>query len=325
MTSNTILGTQQQTPIIRNGGYTEDLREILQEITLLSKNGSNQTLLVCNEPAVTFCKLCLFSHYIQNKLDKSVSGNLIAEPELFKTKALQYFFKIKGVAVETDITYMGLIQHVLPKIETGMIKTIIVPDMVKTIMKKQATMQNLIGILNGLLEEGIYDITLRDTRDFHGARANMLTSMTPTLLYQNKLLWNRMGFLSRLLPFSYKYTEQKNEKILRAIEKGSVVEPQPIELNLPEFKVEVELSESVAEKLRPLVDHLTETERAKIKMKNNPYPELTQKSAGFRHQHQFQSLLRASALSRGNKVVDGDDLKEIFRIGNWINYDFNVL
>jgi hypothetical protein len=218
-----------------------------------------------------------------------------------------------------------LIQHVLPKIENGLVKTIIVPDMVKTIMKKQATTQNLIGILNGLTEEGVYEICLRDTRDFKGARANLLTSMTPTLLYSNKLLWNRMGFLSRLLPFSYSYTEQKKEAILRAIQKGQVLEPEPMKLNLPEFKVEVELSESIARKLQPLLDCLTETERARIKLKYSDDVKLTEKAYGFRHQHQLQSLLRANALSRGDSTVTEEDLKEVLRIGKWINYDFNVL
>ena len=293
---------------------------------LISPIPSFDNSLFRNEPAEAFCKLLIFSHYIQHKEDKSISGVLLGEPETYKTKTIQRFFNLKGIAVETDITYMGLIQHVLPKIENGLVKTIIIPDMVKTIMKKQATMQNLIGILNGLVEEGVYEICLRDTSDFHGSRANLITSMTPTLLFQNKLLWNRMGFLSRLLPFSYSYTEQKSEEILRAIEKGEVLEPQPIQLNLPEFKTIVELPERIAREVRPLINRLTETERARIYNKKNPEDsKLTIKAYGFRHQHQFQSLLRANALSRGDTEVKEDDLKEIFRIGHWINYDFNVL
>jgi len=293
---------------------------------LLTRELPIETSLFRNEPAETFCKLLVFSHYIQHKEDKSVSGTLIGEPETYKTKTLQRFFTMRGMIVETDLTYMGLIQHVLPKIEAGIVKTIIIPDMVKTIMKKQATTQNFIGILNSLIEEGVFDICLRDTKDFKGARANLITSMTPTLLFQNKLLWNRMGFLTRLLPFSYSYTETKSEAILRAIEKGQVLEPEPMKLDLPEFKVNVELSESIAKELRPFVERLTETERARIRNKKNPEEsKLTEKAYGFRHQHQFQSLLRANALSRGDTEVRDIDLKEVFRIGKWINYDFNML
>jgi hypothetical protein len=297
-------GKLTQTPILVKGEYTNLWR---------------------NEPAETFCKLIIFSHYVQHEEDKSVSGALIGDPELYKTKTIQQFHKNRGVIVETDITYMGLIQHVLPQIETGLVKTIIIPDMVKTIMKKQATMQNFIGIFNGLIEEGVYEITLRDTRDFHGSRANLLTSLTPALLYSNKLLWNRMGFLSRLLPFSYSYTESKKEAILRAIEKCEIPELRPIELNLPEFKANVQLSEEIARRLLPIRDHLTETERARIKMKNFDDFTLTDKQAGFRHQHQLQCLLRAHALLRGDTAVTEQDLKEILRLGKWINYDFNTL
>jgi len=281
---------------------------------------------VNNEPAEKFCILCVLSYYIQHKEDKSVSGNLIGEPELDKTRTLKKFYKIKGVTIETDLTYIGIVNHVLPRIENGTVKTIIIPDMVKTIMKKQATMQNFIGILNGLIEEGVHEITLRDTRNFGGARANILTSMTPSLLYANKLMWNRMGFLSRLLPFTYRYTEPKKEAIYRAIEKGEVPEPEPINLKLPEFKVEVELSSEIAHELRPLVDYLTETERARILPKNKKDTvKFTEKGMGFRHQHQFQALLRANALYREDNKVTTEDLREIKRLSRWINYDFNYL
>jgi hypothetical protein len=175
-----------------------------------------------NKPATEFLKLAILSHYIEHKEDKSVSVALIAEIETDKTRTLKKFYKTKGVAVETDLTYMGLINYVLPQIEMGQVKTIIIPDMIKTVMKKQSTVQNFIGILNSLMEEGVHQITLKDFKDFKGARANLLTSMTPALLNSHKLLWNRMGFLSRFLPFTYSYTESKTETIHDAITKGQV-------------------------------------------------------------------------------------------------------
>ena len=273
-----------------------------------------------------FCTLCILSHYVQHKEDKSVSGNLIAPVQLDKTRTLKRFYKVKGVKVETDLTYLGTVNQVLPRIENGSIKTIIIPDMVKTIMKKQATMHNFIGILNSLIEEGVHEITLRDTRDFQGARANILMSMTPSLLYRHKLMGNDMGFLSRFLPFTYRYTEWKKEAVLRAIEKGDVLEPEPVDLKLPEFKVEVELPYKIAEKVRPYADYLTETERVTIKPKTKKQSaRLTPKNVLFRHQHQFQALLRANALFREDRKVTDEDLKEIKKLAKWINYDFNFL
>jgi hypothetical protein len=281
---------------------------------------------VRNEPAEKFCSLCILSHYVQHEEDKSVSGNLIADPELDKTRTLKKFYKIRGVAIETDLTYIGIINHLLPRIENGTVKTVVIPDMIKTIMKKQATMHNFIGILNSLIEEGIHEITLRDTRNFGGARINILTSMTPSLLYQNKLMWNRMGFLSRLLPFTYSYTETKKEKIFHAIEKGEIPEPEPINLKLPEFKVEVDLPKDIASRLRPLVESLTESERVIIPAKSKKQASrLTPKGMGFRHQHQLQALLRANALYREDSKVTMEDLREIESLSHWINYDFNPL
>ena len=277
-----------------------------------------------NEAATKFMALCVLSNYVQNNEDKSVSGTLISTWETDKTRTLNRFFNVKGILVETDLTYIGIVSHVLPKIENGEIKTLIIPDMVKTIMKKQATMHNFIGILNNLIEEGVYGITLRDTRDFHGARANLLTSMTPSLLYQNKLMWNNMGFLSRFLPFTYSYTEQKKNAIQEAIAKGNVLEPKPIDLKLPVFPAQVRLPKKIALKTIPLVKRLTETERAKYTDKDGNEC-LTKEGYGFRHQHQLQTLLRANALFRGDTKVTVKDYREIERLSRWINYDFNYL
>lgn len=216
-----------------------------------------------NKPATELLKLAVLSHYIQHKEDKSVSIALIAEIETDKTRTLKKFYKTKGITVETDLTYMGLINYVLPQIQTGQVKTIIIPDMIKTIMKKQSTVQNFIGILNSLIEEGVHEVTLKDKRDFQGIRANLLTSMTPTLLNDHKLLWNKMGFLSRFLPVTYSYTESKASMIHDAITKGEVNEPEPVEIKLPEFNTPVDLPAKYCRQLDPILEKLTQSERAR--------------------------------------------------------------
>lgn len=279
-----------------------------------------------NKPATEILKLAILSHYIEHKEDKSVSVALIAEIETDKTRSLKKFYNTKGVAVETDLTYMGLINHILPQIETGNVKTIVIPDMIKTVMKKQSTVQNFIGILNSLMEEGVHQVTLKEFKDFRGARANLLTSMTPALLNSHKLLWNRMGFLSRFLPFTYSYTESKTAIIHDAIAKGQVNEPEPVEFKLPEFPVEVELPKKYAEQLYPILQRLTQSERARqYKNKERIEYAFTNQALGFRHQHQLQALLRASAFSREDTKVTQEDVKKICWLGNWINYDYNVL
>lgn len=71
----------------------------------------NPTREIENKPAERFCCLCILSHYIQHKEDKSVSGNLVGQPELDKTRTLKKFYKIKGVTIETDLTYIGIIMQ----------------------------------------------------------------------------------------------------------------------------------------------------------------------------------------------------------------------
>lgn len=270
-------------------------------------------------------ELCVLSHYIEDNEDKSISIILIAEPELDKTRSLKRFFEVKGIKVETDLTYIGIINHLLPEIQIDRIKTFIVPDMVKPIMKKQATIDNFISILMSLIEEGVHTITLRDTKNFQGARANMLTSITPKLFLENKSKWNKMGFLSRLLPFSYSYNEKKRQAILKAIEKKEVTKPIPINLEIPEFKKKIELSEKISKLTAPLIERLLISERARYTDKRTKEFRFSKKGQGFRHKHQFNSLLRANALLRKDNKVTIEDFKKIERLSKWINYEFNEI
>ena len=110
------------------------------------------------------------------------------------------------------------------------------------------------------------------------------------------------------------------------ITKGQILEPEPIQLKIPQFSGEVELNPKLAKKMYPIEQHLTETERAKQWVdKNHTDFTLTKAGMGFRHLHQLQALLRASALRRGDTKVTELDVKLLLELGHWINYDFNVL
>lgn len=278
-----------------------------------------------NKQAVELLKLAILSHYVQTGADKSVSVILIAEPELDKTRTLERFYDIKGARIQTDISYMGILTNVLPRIQTGELKTIIIPDMLKPIMKKQSTMENFVSILNSLIEEGVHEITFRGTQDFKGARCNLLSSITPELFFSKRLIWSRMGFLSRFLPFTYSYTEEKKQRVMKAIQDGTVKKAKPIQMQLPEFKTnQIFLPPELAKKLEPFVEVLLESEKAKWTTTRGKKT-YSKKGQGFRHQHQLQSLLRASALEKKRTVVTMDDFKRIENLSTWLNYNFKTL
>ncbi len=270
-------------------------------------------------PLEELLKLAIFSAYIKGKEDKSVSICIVAEPELNKTRSLLLYSNSKGLTIQTDLTYIGIVNHILPKIKAGTVNTIVIPDMLKTIQKRQATASNFIGILNSLIEEGVYDVTLRDTISFGGARANIITSLTPELFYSRKLKWNRMGLLSRFIPFTYAYSKERTEAVFRAIRKKEINQSIREELELPIIPEEVFISEDMIKKIKPFRKALVDDEITRKGIKDG-VPYYTKGGKGFRHEFHFQTLLKASALARGETEVTIKDFDKIKWIAKWINY-----
>lgn len=271
-------------------------------------------------------KLAILSDYIaeneNRKQDLSFSVILIADPELNKTQELLRFNKIPKVSIQTDLTYLGLVRDILPKINNNEISTIIIPDLLKPTQKKSDTAKNFITILNALIEEGVYRISLKEIYDFKGARANVLTSITPSIYMDTRTNWSKMGFFSRILPFSYTYTEDKTKEVFDAIGKYKV-DTNPINLKLPLCKTPIKIGQKFTKVAEEHAIKLGESEKfiywrhkRAVSMKG---------SRGFRHKWQIMSLLKSLALERGDDRVKNKDVREFKKLSKWINYDFNPM
>lgn len=286
------------------------------------------------DPIGTLLSLGMYSAYLKN--DQSVSIILIADPESNKTRQLMRLSKSPKTKVQTDLTYYGLVNELLPLIEKGDIFTVIIPDMLKPITKKQSTRSNFITILNSLIEEGVFNVTIRDEKNFHGARANVLSSVTPAIFRDNRTMFHRMGFWTRVIPFTYKYSPEKIEDIFERIGDYSASAEEPIKIESPFRPVEVKITKEQTEEAERLARLLAKAEeiRHKRKRKDKEYEWVEDSTPGFRHKWQFMSLIKASALKReidaGRTYLDGievtdEDLATVRDLSQWINYDFREL
>jgi len=289
---------------------------------------------VIRDPIGTLLSLGMYSAYLKN--DQSVSIILIADPESNKTRQLMRLSKSPKTKVQTDLTYYGLVNELLPLIEKGDIFTVIIPDMLKPITKKQSTRSNFITILNSLIEEGVFNVTIRDEKNFHGARANVLSSVTPAIFRDNRTMFHRMGFWTRVIPFTYKYSPEKIEDIFERIGDYSASAEEPIKIESPFRPVEVKITKEQTEEAERLARLLAKAEeiRHKRKRKDKEYEWVEDSTPGFRHKWQFMSLIKASALKReidaGRTYLDGievtdEDLATVRDLSQWINYDFREL
>lgn len=273
------------------------------------------------KPLEELLRAAIFSAYLQ--VDKSFSVVIIAEPELYKTRTLMKFSSNHGISVKTDLTYLGIIEEVLPKIQNNEVKTIVIPDMLKAVSKKSATAVNFMTILNALVEEGVYEITLRNTKDFKGARCNVLTSITPDIYFDKRRQWNKIGFFSRVIPFTFKYDNDMKSNVFNAIGKYQVSDDK-ILLELPTYRKDVGISEHYTEVAEQYAVALGASEKLVFKLKDDKVY-VKEGSIGFRHKWQFQAMLKTFALMRDNPEVDNLDVEKLGFLSQWMNYEFNPL
>jgi len=259
-----------------------------------------------------FIALAIASAYVKN--ERSVSVLILAKPESGKTFMMSRFAINNGIVFASDLTYSGLVD-LLGRIKAGDIKTILIPDMLKLVGRKESTVVNLITFLNELIEEGVKTIhTYRTTVDFgEFVRCNIVSAITSTDFFATRLDLGRTGFLSRVVPFSYAYSYEDVQEIFREIMEGqNFIEYEYLKLRTREVELPFELAKRIKENI---------TDKAIERINRSGGLELY----GFRLQRNLQVLAKANALLRKDKIVREEDVAELERMCEWFNFEFNIL
>ena len=87
---------------------------------------SRKGYLVKLEPLQKMVECAIISTHIKG--EKSISLLIVAKPESGKTAAMKLYSDNKGVTLLTDATAYGINQYIVPKIVSGDVKTIMIPD-----------------------------------------------------------------------------------------------------------------------------------------------------------------------------------------------------
>lgn len=254
-------------------------------------------------------EVTLFSAYLKN--ERPLSSLIIALPEHGKTELLLQYAGNKGVEIVQDVTSFGLVQHIFPRVLSGDIKHIIFPSFEKVFTRNRVTINQVLTCINNLVEEGIGAASLftkNITFPAQGkiSRAGVIIACVPELIESHRTTLERYGFWSRMLPVYYTYTEEDIHKVHEEIKQGKNSFSQ-IKLKFPNKPKEVELSKQVADKLDPL-----------IRILRVP----TGSETGFRLRRNLQTYLKASALRKGKKKVDLEEIREVYSISPFIFQPF---
>jgi len=263
------------------------------------------------EPLADIVTLALYTAYIEN-VQKSDSLLIIAKPESGKTELLKKFIVNKNIAYISDLTAFGLERDYLPKIEAGEIRHIVIPDLLKPLSRKESTVNTLITSLNALIEEGLASISTYATRRIaeKHVKCGIITAITGEELADQRHHWSRLGFLSRVIPFSYSYGMQSVKKVFDYVLGLDYLKEHDIELKrIPKQDRKISLPRRYAQAILPTTTTIARAQ--------NTY--------GFRLQKQFQALLQASALERGRTTVNSRDVERVLRLMNWVNFNMHPI
>lgn len=273
---------------------------------MVSISRKERNTLVHVEPLKKIIECALISPYIKN--EKPISLLIVAKAESGKTSTMKLYRQNKGIVYVTDCTAYGLTRDILPKMVSGEIKTLMIPDLLTPLAKAYKTRQSFIAFLNNLIEEGIVRIITYSMIWDKDVKANVITAVTDQALEDGRHDWAKMGFLSRFIVFSYSYNLSTIMEILNHYSEHGL-SFENVKLDLPKKEIDIELPKEIADRLNP------------IAMKVGEQFELY----GIRAKINFRSLLKALAYRNGNKTVGEREFKEFLELADYMNFNFNII
>ena len=263
------------------------------------------------EPLVDMITLTIYTAYVKN-VQKPNSLLVIGKPESGKTDVMKKFIRNKNIVYLSDVTAFGIERDYLAKIETGEIRHLVIPDILKPLSRKESTVRTFVTTMNALVEEGIASESTYITKRVSQVpvKCGLITAITGDELRDQRHNWGRIGFLSRIVPFSYSYGIETVKRIFDYILGLDYLKEHDIELKrIPKQDKAIKLPRRYAQAILPST---TTIARA-------------QDTYGFRLQKQFQALLQASALEKGRTSVNSRDVERVLHLMNWVNFDENPI
>ena len=244
-------------------------------------------------PAALAIELALYSAYVDDGSEK-LSLLIVAPVGSGKTELLRSYAGNRGVALFNDFTAYGL-YSLLNQIQAGLIKHVLVADLVRLTMRGPAVWHQILLTLNALIEEGITRVETFHVR-FQSAvpvRAGVIAALTTDEWRARRRHWIRYGFLSRAVPISYHLAPEdvlRGEELIYEAREAF----EPAKLDLPERPVKIAVPEEHVEPLKRLGRAIAAINRDETRFRS--------------HKHVL-AMAKASALRSGRTEVGEEDVR----------------
>lgn len=226
-----------------------------------------------------------------------------------RQERVQTVTQIGTVLYTTDSTPYTLYHKYGDLLRSNKVRHIVIPDFLSILTKNKEAMPDTIRFYNSLIEEGICRIESRYS-DFVTEVPVQIGLITAVSAQDYEVRhktqnWGAMGFLSRVLPVSYRYTNNTKEAILHSTFLREYQHEINFELAFPEEPVYVELPLKYEKPITDLASNI-----------KDPTDEV-----GARRQKQLMAFVMGDALRKGRTVVNSEDVDKLLGYAEFFNAD----
>lgn len=269
--------------------------------------------------------LTLCSAYVKG--DRPLSLLIISDrPEAGKTEAVKCFLGTPFVEFATDLSAYGLKRDFASKIEKGIIRHIVIPELLQPLMRGKVSAQSFTTTLQTFMEDGVMGlhtgfIKSKPVLDVTDIKTVGVIACMPRPAYKKGLKreWTDTGFLSRWLVVTYKYNDDTVDGILNSIREGNYIKQPDTLVKLDGTSVSIDIPPSVSGKAVDLALDITKIAREQGQL------------YGFREAKHILTLVASNVIydritNNSDRLTATDvDFNEINRLGYLFNEQFNEL
>jgi len=214
---------------------------------------------------------------------------------------------IGSVLYTTDSTPYVLYHRYGELLKSGQIKHIVIPDFLSILTKSKDAMPDTIRFYNSLIEEGICRIESKYS-DFITEIPLQIGLMT-AVSFQDYAArsksqnWGALGFLSRVLPVSYRYSNNTKEAILKSTFLREYHNEINFELRFPDVPIQVDLPDKYREEVTELAKEIKDPSD----------------DSGARRCKQVMTFVMALSLKDGRDVTTQEDVDKLMELSRFFN------
>jgi hypothetical protein len=229
-----------------------------------------------------------------------------------KSHYLQPLEKLDFVFYTTDVT-PSHITDFLNEVAYGRKRVLVIEDFTVISGMAQKTREALVHILKSGIEEGFSRI---DHRGFEwksptGNRIKfaLITSITTASYNDYSIAWKKNGFLSRLIPFSFRFSVATRETLVDETCRMIYRAAKEIDPKTFSTKIPLGVTKDSLNQFKIIADYLSKD------LDSEP----------IRTLKQLNALAFANCALRGKDKVSKKDVEEIYKLSHWFNYDFHEI